>query len=1235
MDSHQCEKCGKVLKSKKALRAHAREHNANYTCPVCGRIFHKKFNLRRHQKTHTEQKSETDGSSIGASTSTADIQLPHVQNAFGGALQVKDFKVGGEMDILHLYSAKRDNLLTYLKDQINIHGAFKYFIHLTVEFIKINKDEEENSTRAFFNSFIKTLFKGNTTEEIQIQLDQSIFKLYSLVEEFQRMGSGWVVSRIIKLQVHRAKYQPNLGSGFLPLPKGLRQRGHSILNIHSSDQFCFLYCILAYLKPVGKNPSRASHYMPYRDTLICGDMKFPPSFKDIAKFEKWNDISCNIFGYDEGFYPLRIAEVQRKRTANLLLIENEEKKHFCLIRDVNKAFNTYSKHHGRKYFCVYCLTPFGRQDLLDAHVSLCKPHGPQRVEYPSTDNNILKFKNYYKQQRMPFTIYCDIESILVKQPLPQKNPQKIHHHQPSGFGYLLVSSMEGVPNSFKMFTGKNCIRDGVADLIRLGDELYKKLTDVKPMQLTKDDYALFFNAKDCGICKLPLGDDRCFDHSHYDGKVRQICHVQCNILYRKPKFIPTYCHGLANYDSHFIVNTFGNYPNRRLSVIAKDMEKYTCFSLGPLKFLDSFAFLPTSLGQLVSNLAQEGTQHFHFVKKYFPDPAHHKLLLQKGIYFYEYADNYEIFEEKALPPRDRFYSSLTLDTVTEMEYEHAQNVFTTFNMQNLWDYHNTYLKSDILQLADCFEHFRNQTRQNLELDPCFYISTPGLTFDAALLMTKVELELITEPEHYLLWEKAVRGGVACISRRYARANHSDMLECDLNTGKFYMGWDESKESCHLLDLDANALYSHCMSQCLPTGGFYMYNSEEIAGLDLQNFPDEGPIALLLEVDLFIDPSLHDYLNCLPPCPEHLTVTYDMLSPYSKELLKLLNINYKAESKLVPNLLPKDRYVVTHKVMKLYQALGVQIKKIHRVLQYRQSPWLKKYVDFQTELRKNAKNKFEKDLAKLYCNSLYGKMLENKRSHANIELVHNEKRFLKLVAKANLKSFVRFNEGLAAVHLRFTRLTLDSPIFVGAQILDLAKYHMYFFFYRVLKEGIFKGRVFLLGMDTDSVIVALYTNSLYRDLKELEPYLDFSGYPTSHPLYNSGHRNTPGYFKDELNSKIMLEWVGLKAKLYSMQVGILFDVQTVSRAKGVSKAVRKKLLKHGHYRAALFEEKQRFDHNMRIGSDKHEVYTFDTYKSSLNSFDTKRYICQDKIHTLAFGHYKIAELENKCLQNASL
>ncbi len=202
----KCPVCGKTLKSKKSLKSHLREHSNRYACPVCNRVFAKKYNLKRHEKIHSKKPKEVAKPIETPKVEVLpleDIQLPYVQNTFEGDLQVASFKVAGEMDLLHLYSAKRDSLLHYIEKQLKENGAFKYFVHLTVEFEKINNDDELITTTAFFNSFMQMVLGGTTTEEIKTQLDESIFRLFSKIQEFQREGSGWIVSRIKKLQIRK------------------------------------------------------------------------------------------------------------------------------------------------------------------------------------------------------------------------------------------------------------------------------------------------------------------------------------------------------------------------------------------------------------------------------------------------------------------------------------------------------------------------------------------------------------------------------------------------------------------------------------------------------------------------------------------------------------------------------------------------------------------------------------------------------------------------------------------------------------------------------------------------------------------------------------------------------------------------------------------------------------------------------------------------------------------------
>ena len=164
--------------------------------------------------------------------------------------------------------------------------------------------------------------------------------------------------------------------------------------------------------------------------------------------------------------------------------------------------------------------------------------------------------------------------------------------------------------------------------------------------------------------------------------------------------------------------------------------------------------------KLVSSLAKEGSTKFHYLKKYYPKQEQVALLLRKGVYPHDYMDSEIKFKEISLPPTDPFYSQLRDEEISDQDNAHAQQVYPTFHIQNLGEYHNLYLKSDVLLLADVFENFRNICLTYYELDPCHFYTSPGLAWAACLKMSQVELELLTDPDMYLFVEEGLRDGIS-------------------------------------------------------------------------------------------------------------------------------------------------------------------------------------------------------------------------------------------------------------------------------------------------------------------------------------------------------------------------------------------------------------------------------------------------------------------------------------------
>ena len=224
-------------------------------------------------------------------------------------------------------------------------------------------------------------------------------------------------------------------------------------------------------------------------------------------------------------------------------------------------------------------------------------------------------------------------------------------------------------------------------------------------------------------------------------------------------------------------------------------------------------------------------------------------------------------------------------------------------------------------------------------------------------------------------------GISRIRYRYGKANN-----------KYMKDYNEKEPSKYIMYLDANNLYGWAMSKYLPTGGFQWLN---INDLDLNIYKENSNKGLILEVDLEYPKELHDAHNDYPIAAEKIKVTKNMLSDYSRKTAKKYKISTGLVHKLIPSLKNKEKYVLHYRNLQLYLDLGLKLTKIHRVLEFNQSPWLKQYIDFNTQKRTNAKNLFEKDFFKLMNNSVYGKTMENIRKRVDIRLVTNEKPTLEI------------------------------------------------------------------------------------------------------------------------------------------------------------------------------------------------------------------------------------------------
>jgi len=269
-------------------------------------------------------------------------------------------------------------------------------------------------------------------------------------------------------------------------------------------------------------------------------------------------------------------------------------------------------------------------------------------------------------------------------------------------------------------------------------------------------------------------------------------------------------------------------------------------------------------------------------------------------------------------------------------------------------------------------------------------------------------------------------------------------------------------------------------------------------------------------------------------------------------------------------------------------------------------------------RAQAKNSFEKDFFKLMNNSVFGKTMENIRKRVNVELVTDEKKLLKMTSKPTYVRSKIFNENLVVVHKIKGTLTLNRPAYVGMCILDLSKTFMYDFHYNYIKNK-YKSKAKLLFTDTDSLTYEIEAEDVYQDFWKSKDLFDNHKYQENSLYFDKTNKNVIGKFKDEASGIPIIEFIGLRSKMYSYKKDNQKGGKT---AKGIKDNIIKNEIKHEDYKNVLDNEKQ-INHTMKtIRSMNHQLGSYELNKVSLSCFDDKRYIANDGIKSYAYGHYAI-------------
>ncbi|XP_070154034.1 uncharacterized protein [Polyergus mexicanus] len=883
--------------------------------------------------------------------------------------------------------------------------------------------------------------------------------------------------------------------------------------------------------------------------------------------------------------------------------------HFAWIKNLSRLVGSQlSDRQNKSHICDRCMHYFQTSEKLSAHSVDCVRMNECAIVLPTKDDKWLEFRNYSRKERLPFVVYADLECVLKKKEERRtSNTSIVQHHEVYSAGYYARCALDGVSSTYRAYRGEDCVSWFVKELHDLAFRAKTILdTDAPMTDLTPDEWERFVNATRCSVCERPFesGDARVRDHCHLTGRYRGPAHSNCNLNYKDTYVIPVFFHNLSGYDAHFIIKDVTNAFPGSVEVLPITKETYISFTKNvedawdekwfgrrlKLRFVDSFKFLSASLEKLASYLDKS---ELRIVRSEFSDlsDADFELLGRKGVFPYEYVDDVDKLLETCQPPREAFHSSLTGDAISESDYARAIRVWERFRVETLGDYSDLYLKTDVLLLADVFENFRNACMRSYNLDPAYYYTLPGYTWDAMLKYTGVRFELLTDIDMVMFVERGIRGGLSQCSNRYARVNN-----------KYLQSYDPSEPSSYLMYFDINNLYGWAMSQSLPYEDFRWV--DDVTSVDLTSVTPNSPIGYILEVDLAYPSNLHDSHADLPFCP-----TRD--KPPGKR-----------DEKLLATLYDKNRYVIYYRNLQQCIRHGLRITKIHRILRFAQSSWLREYIELNTRLRINAKNEFEKNLYKLMNNAVFGKTMENVRNHSNVRLVTRwDGRYgaEAMIAKPNFHSRSVFAEDLVAVELRKLEVKFNKPIYVGMCILDISKIRLYEFHYEYML-ALYRDKCKIMYTDTDSLIYCVECEDIYENMKRDIDKFDTSDYAIGNaygmPLAN---KKIPGAMKDENAGAIMTEFIGLRAKMYALRVAGKSDTK---RIKGVKSGVVARMITFDDYARCLRQGIEMKREQFCIRCELHEMYTVSELKIALSPHDDKRYTISGTTDTLPWGHYKI-------------
>lgn len=626
-------------------------------------------------------------------------------------------------------------------------------------------------------------------------LRQKINEVDTRLQDFSENGSGWTLIDIPFIDLSFASTKAIRGGCGVHYSKT-----QGLINIKNTDEYCLLYCILAFFYRnafVGEAKYKASSYEPLLSRFSYDNgASFPISPDKIGELEEDDGhqlppFKINVFvEKDNEVFPIRSAILDDDDTRdpmgethsiiNVLLVEGfdtlSQKRlyHYILIDSpsnfIRKRYNKNSRSN--QVACKKCFTAFRSMERLVLHESLCGTKSKGILCFEQNPEKKIKYEKAWRHFPHILAGFLDFESLVKKSDGENQycteccETQAIscqhsytfhsHHHSAINYTFILVDrDMDVVYERY--YTGEDAVEDLFHNLYCLMPRIRSLINQVQDMDFTEKDRRNFEKARVCHICmkKFEADDEdgekeKVRDHCHVTGKFLGAAHSSCNLFRREMSLVKIFAHNFSGYDSHLLISNLHKSDFNDISAVPKSGEKFLSLTLDKFFcFVDSMSFLPGSLDTLIKTLPENHDflilKQSSFVIANCHTEEMFKKLLGKWKFPYELAQSIKDLEDRTeFPTHEEFKNSLTESNISIEEYNESRQLYHEFNFKNLKEYMEIYCLLDVFLLAEVFNLFRKQSLLNFGIDPCAYLSLPGLSLDCFLRHTEVELDYIQD-----------------------------------------------------------------------------------------------------------------------------------------------------------------------------------------------------------------------------------------------------------------------------------------------------------------------------------------------------------------------------------------------------------------------------------------------------------------------------------------------------------